>query len=57
VVAVLKEAAVIVAVLTALELTFEVIVAGGAFLVAIGLAAMLDDFLYPPFFGFRGRID
>src|ERR1700730_14494943 len=56
VVTVLKEAAVVVAVLTALELTFEVVVAGSAFLVAISLASMLDDFLYPPFFGFRGRI-
>ena len=37
----MKEAAVVVAVLTALELTFEVVVARRAFLVTIGLAAML----------------
>src|SRR5581483_1873334 len=54
--AVLIEAAVVVAVLAALELALEVVVAGGAILVAGGLAAMLDDLLHPPFLGFRPRI-
>jgi hypothetical protein len=57
VVTVLKEAAIVVAVLAALELTFEIVVAGGAFLVTIGLAAMVDNFLYPPLLGFGSRID
>src|SRR3977135_1454179 len=55
--AVLIEATVVVAVLPALEFALEIVVAGRAVLIAVGLAAMLDDFLYPPFLCFRGRIN
>src|ERR1700722_2921171 len=53
----LEEAAVLIAVLTPLELTFEVVIAGRAFLIAISLAAMPDDFVHPPFLGLRRRVD
>ena len=46
--AILEKAAVVVAILTALELALEVVVAGRAFLIASGLAAMPDHFLHPP---------
>src|ERR1700722_4528373 len=55
--AVLEEAAVIVAVLTAVGFTLKVVIAGRTFLIAGGLAAMLDDFLHPPFLGLRSRVD
>lgn len=42
------EAAIVVAVLAAVELALEIIIARGAFLIAAGLAAVLDDFLHPP---------
>ena len=53
---VLAETAVIVAVLPAIGLALEVVVARGAVMVAGGLAAVLDHFLYPPLFGLRGGI-
>src|SRR5580704_9527469 len=56
-IAVLEETAVVIPVLTALELPFEVIVAGRAVLVARGLAAMFDNFLHPPFLGLRRGVD
>src|SRR5208282_6566418 len=54
---VLEEAAVVVAVLPALELALKVVVAWGAFLVTTGLTAMFDNLLHPPLFGLPGRID
>src|SRR5690349_20180506 len=48
---VLVEAAVIVTILPALEFTLEIIVSGGTFLVAAGLAPIIDYFLDPPFLG------
>ena len=57
VLAVLEEAAVVVAVLTALELTFEVVIARRTLLIEAGLAAMFDDFLHPPFLGLRIRVE
>src|SRR5580698_8143396 len=55
-IAVLEETAIVVAILAALELTFEIIVAGRTLLIEAGLAAMFDDLLHPPFLGLRGRI-
>src|SRR5579871_2695498 len=51
--AVSVKAAVVVTVLTPLELTLEVIVARSAVLVSSGLAAMVDDFLHPPLLSLR----
>ena len=50
------EAAVVVAVLPAIGLALEVVVARGAVVVAGGLAAVLDDFLHPPLLGLWGDI-
>src|SRR5689334_13749777 len=55
--AVLKETTIVIAVLTALKLALEIVIARRAFLVEVGLAAMLDDFLHPPFFGLRGHVE
>src|SRR5439155_11176791 len=54
---VLAEAAVVVAVLPAIGLALEVVVARCAVLVAGGLAAVLDDFLHPPLLGLCGAFD
>src|SRR6202022_3336960 len=56
-IAVLEEPAVVVAVLPALRLALEVVVAGRAFLIAAGLAAMPDDFLHPPLLRVGSGID
>jgi len=53
---VLAETAVIIAVLPAIGLALEVVVTRGAVMIAGGLAAVLDHFLYPPFFGLCGGI-
>src|SRR5713101_7050901 len=53
---VLAEAAVVVAVLPAIGLALEVVVARGALLVAGGLAAVRDDFLHPPLLRLGGGI-
>ena len=53
---VLKETAVVVAVLPAIKLALEVVVARGAVMVASGLATVPDDFLHPPLLGLRGDV-
>ena len=55
--AVAIEAAIVVAVLAALELALEIVVTRCAVLIAGGLAAMSDDFLHPPLFRVRTRIN
>src|SRR5215207_11188984 len=57
VVAVGGEATVVVAVLAPVELALEVVVAGRALGVAVGLAAVGDDLLDPRFLGLRRRVD
>src|SRR5690242_10299635 len=54
---VLQEAAVVVAVLLALVLALEVVVAGRALLVAVGAGAVLDHFADPPLFGLILGVD
>ena len=53
---ILAEAAVVVAVLPTIGLTLEIVVTRSAVLVAGGLAAVRDDFLYPPLLGLCGDI-
>src|SRR5580698_3281125 len=57
VVEVLKETAVVVAVLAPVELAFEVVIARRAVGVAAGLAAVGDHLLHPPFLGLGLHID
>ena len=54
---ILQEGAVVVAVLPALILALEIVVAGRALLVAVGAAAVLDHLVDPPLFGVGRGID
>ena len=51
------EAAIIGAILAAVELTLEVIITRRAFLIAISLATEIDHFLHPPVFRLRRNFD
>ena len=54
---ILREATVVVAVLAAVRLAFEIIISRRAFAISVGLAAMPDHLIHPPLFGFCRGID
>ena len=51
---VLAEATVVIAILTAIALSFEVVVARCAFGITPGFTSMLNDLLHPPILGLLG---
>ena len=57
VIKVVPEASIIVAVLPTICFTFKIVVPRCAFLIAARFAAMLDNFLYPPFLDLMGWFD
>src|SRR5581483_6834237 len=55
--AILGKGAIVVAVLAAIEFTFEIVITGRAIVIAIGLAAVTDYLLHPPLLGFRRDVN
>lgn len=54
---VLAKSAIVVAVLTSIRFTFEVVIARCAFLITVGFPPVIDYLLYPPRFSFWGRVN